>query len=86
MSGEFEGNVQIIKKDNIEIRVLRDKCISVATCVVYGPKTFDLDEKNIAIIKEGDWDTFEKIVSAAEACPVYAIEVYKDGEKVYPRS
>lgn len=77
-------NTQIIKKDNIEIRIIRSKCISAATCVVYAPSTFDLDKDNIAIIKNGQWDRLEKIIAAAKSCPVVAIEVYQDGKKIYP--
>lgn len=83
---EYQDNIQIVKKDNIEIRILRDKCIGAATCVVYGPSTFDLDEKNIAIVKDGEWDELEKIIAAAQSCSVTAVEVYKDGKKVYPNS
>lgn len=78
-------NVTIIKHDDIEIRVLRDKCISAGTCTVYAPETFDLDEEGIAIVKAGEWDRLEKIIAGAESCPVFAIEVYQDGKKVYPR-
>ena len=79
-----DQNVQIVKKDSIEIHIIREKCISAATCVVYAENTFDLDEENIAIIKEGDWDKLEKIIAAAQSCPTLAIEVYDDGEKVFP--
>lgn len=77
-------DLQIYKHDNIEIRITRSKCISAATCVVYAPATFDLDEEGIAIVKNGEWDKFEKVVAAAKSCPTYAIEVYLDGKKVYP--
>lgn len=77
-------NTQIIKKGAIEIRIIRSKCISAATCVVYAPNTFDLDKKNVAIIKNGQWDRLEKIVAAAQSCPVMAIEIYKDGKRVNP--
>ena len=78
------NDVQIIKKDNIEIRIIRSKCISAANCVVYAPNTFDLDKKNIAIIKNDRWDRLEKIIAAAQSCPVMAIEIYKEGKQVYP--
>lgn len=78
------ADAQIIKKDNIEIRIIRSKCISAATCVVYAPNTFDLDKESIAIIKNGEWDRLEKIIAAAQSCPVMAIEIYKDGKQVYP--
>ena len=82
----MSDNVQIITRGNIEIRVIRDTCISAGPCTVYAPNTFDIDDEGIAIIKSGDWDAFEKIVDAAKSCPVMAIEVYQDGKKVYPES
>lgn len=78
-------DIQIIKKDDIEIRITRPTCISAATCVVYAPNTFDLDEDNIAIIKEGEWDKMEKIIAAAQSCPVLAIEILQDGKKIFPK-
>ena len=77
--------VQIVKKGDIEIRITRPKCISAATCVVYAPGTFDLDKTNIAVIKNGEWDKLEKIVAAAQSCPVTAIEVYQDGKRLFPK-
>ncbi|OGK17784.1 hypothetical protein A2866_05470 [Candidatus Roizmanbacteria bacterium RIFCSPHIGHO2_01_FULL_39_8] len=77
--------VQTIKKDDIEIRIIRPKCIGAATCVVYAPATFDLDKTNIAIIKEGQWDKLEKIIAAAQSCPVTAIEVFSGGKKLFPK-
>lgn len=81
---EFSDGVQVVKRDNIEIHILREKCIGAATCVVYSPSTFDLDDKNIAIVKDGAWDSLEKIIGAAQSCSVVAIEVYQDGKKIYP--
>lgn len=78
-------DVQVINQGDIEIRITRPKCISAATCVVYAPNTFDLDKSNIAIIKNGDWDKLEKIVAAAQSCPVSAIEVYQSGKKLFPK-
>lgn len=77
--------VEIMKRDDIEIRITRATCIGAATCVVYAPSTFDIDEENIAIIKSGEWDRLEKIIAAAQSCPVVAIEVYVKGEKVWPK-
>lgn len=78
-------DVEIIKKGDLEIRILRPKCIGAATCVVYAPSTFDLDKTNIAIIKKGEWDKFEKIIAAAQSCPVAAIEVYQAEKKIFPK-
>ena len=79
------SNITQVKKGDVEIKVIRDKCIGAATCVVYTPSTFDLDEDNIAIIKNENWDRLEKIVAAAQSCPVLAIEVFVKGKKVYPK-
>lgn len=79
------SDVQVVKKGDLEIHIHRPKCIGAATCVVYAPNTFDIDSENIAIIKEGDWDRFEKIVASAQSCPVLAIEVYEKGVKLFPK-
>ncbi len=79
------NQVEIAQKDDVEIRIIRNKCISAATCTVYASNTFDLDADNIAIIKKGDWDSLKKIISAAISCPVFAIEVYEKGKKLYPK-
>lgn len=82
----MSDNIQTITKGDIEIRVYRDLCISAGPCTVYAPNTFDIDDEGIVAIKNGDWDTFEKIFEAARSCPVTAIEVYQSGKKVYPES
>lgn len=81
---EYPNNVEIVKRDDIEIRIFREKCIGAATCVVYSPSTFDIDEENIAILKKGQWDILEKIIGAAQSCPVVAIEIYQKEKKIYP--
>ena len=52
MSDQPQGEVQIVKRGDLEIRIIRPTCISAATCVVYAENTFDLDADNIAIIKD----------------------------------
>ena len=81
----IKNNIDIHKKGEIEIKIIRNLCISAATCVVYAPSTFDLDEESIAIIKKGEWDKVEKIVAAAQSCPVAAIEIFIKGERVWPK-
>lgn len=80
-----DNDIEVITKGDIEIRILRNMCIGAATCTVYAPDTFALDEKNIAIIKNGEWDKLEKIIAAAVSCPVFAIEVYEKSKKIYPK-
>lgn len=81
----IKDNIDVVKKGDIEIRIVRELCISAATCVVYAPSTFDLDEENLAIIKNAEWDKLEKIIAAAQSCPVSAIEIMVKGKKVWPK-
>ncbi len=80
----IKDNIETVKKGDIEIKIIREKCIGAATCIVYAPSTFDLDKANIAIIKNEEWDRLEKIIAAAQSCPTVAIEVYQKGKKLYP--
>lgn len=80
-----DNNTTIYKQGDIEIHIKRPLCIGAATCVVYAPSTFDLDSDNIAIVKEGQWDILEKVIAAAQSCPVLAIEVFQNGKKIYPK-
>lgn len=81
----MDTDVQIEKKDNLEIKIYRKTCIGAATCVVYAPSTFEMDDENIAVIKKGEWDKLEKIIAAAQSCPVVAIEVLENGKKIWPK-
>jgi len=80
-----DENTTIHKQGDLEIHIKRPLCIGAATCVVYAPTTFDLDEENIAIVKDGEWDRLEKIIAAAQSCPVVAIEIFQKGKKLYPK-
>ena len=69
----------------MKIKVDRELCTSVATCVAVAPNTFELDDEGIAIIKNAKGDAEDTIVQAAKSCPVNAIFVYDDSDKqIYP--
>ena len=74
-------------KRKLKLEYFRGKCIGAAACVATNPERFFLDEKeNKAVVKgavskgkdsfvlEGEFsdEEFQKILSAAEACPVNA--------------
>lgn len=72
-------------KGKLTVKVLRDKCIGAAPCVVIAPKVFQLDDEGIAVVQKQNAESDEKLMEAAEACPVQAIEVYdEDGKKIFP--
>ena len=75
------------KDSKVVIKVITQKCISAATCIVRAPNTFDLDENGLVYCKEGTWDEAEKIIEGAKSCPTTAIIVEDlEGNQLYPES
>ena len=75
------------KKKIHKIYVDRKACIGVATCVVIAPDAFDLDDEGIAIIKEGAEKLDDnKLLMAAQSCPVLAIHLFdEEGNQIFPK-
>lgn len=71
-----------------QVEVIRDKCISAASCVAIAPKTFDLDEEDLAIIIDQHGDDDDTRLLAAQSCPTAAIIVTDTttGQQVWPRT
>ena len=85
----LDKNTQIGKSDKHKyiIEVRKDLCIGAATCVAIAPNTFKLDETNIAIILESEWEEDDIVMAAAQSCPVFAI-IIKDaatGKQIFPQ-
>lgn len=71
----------------MKIRVDRTLCIGAAPCVAVAPGVFQLDEdEGKAYIVDPDAADEETIKMAAEACPVLAIKLYKEGKQIYPQA
>lgn len=69
----------------MKIVVDRKLCIGAAPCVAVAPGVFQLDEEQgKAYLVDPDSTDEETIKMAAEACPVLAIKLYKEGKQVYP--
>ena len=71
-----------------KVEVIRDKCISAASCVAIAPKTFQLDEENLAIILDQHGEDDQTRLLAAQSCPTAAIIVTntETGEQVWPKA
>ena len=69
-----------------KVKVIRDKCISAATCVAIAANTFQLDGENKAVIQENSTDDSDTILMAAQSCPTKAIIVIDNetGKQVWP--
>jgi ferredoxin len=77
---------KISDKEIKRIEIDRDLCIGAESCVVVAPDAYEMDEENIAILKDGalqvDRDT---LFESAQACPVAAIILYDDEDnQLYP--
>ena len=70
-----------------KIKIIKDKCISAASCVGIAPKVYQLDKDNIAYVVDEGGDTAENVLLGAQSCPTNAIEIYDNetGEKVWPK-
>jgi ferredoxin len=69
----------------MKVKVDRDLCVGIGNCVAVAPSVFKLDNANKATIQDISSASYEKIMSAAESCPVNAIIVEDDqGNQVYP--
>ena len=63
----------------------RDMCTGIGNCVVVAPTVFELDKQNKAVVLDPATASKEKLVEAAESCPMEAITVEDDnGEQLYP--
>ena len=80
-------NKEVKTKKIHKIYVDRKACIGVATCVVIAPDAFDLDDEGIAIVKEGAEKLDDnKLLMAAQSCPVLAIHLFdEDGNRIFPK-
>lgn len=69
-----------------QVSVIREKCISAASCVAIAPGVFKLDEQQIAIIISQDGNDDDSKLLAAQSCPTMAIIVtdISTGKQVWP--
>lgn len=68
------------------VEVIRDKCISAASCVAIAPRVFQLDEEGIAIVISQDGEDDDTKLLAAQSCPTAAIIVTdtETNQQVWP--
>jgi ferredoxin len=71
---------------NLRVRVDHDVCVGNAMCETIAAKVFRLNENRQSEAIDPAGDTVEKILEAAENCPVSAIlvEDADTGEQLFP--
>lgn len=69
-----------------QVKIIREKCISAASCVAIAPAVFQLDEQQIATVVSQDGADDDTKLLAAQSCPTMAIVVTntETGEQVWP--
>ena len=67
----------------------KDACIGCGACVSMNPDVWEMDSDGKAKLKNSENDeleisdeAFEKNKQIADICPVNAIHIFKDGEKI----
>lgn len=76
------GPVQV---RDLQVHVDKDLCIGAATCIAIAPNTFLLDSEAKAIILDtAESDDNDTIIDAARGCPVAAIYIEQNGQRIYP--
>jgi ferredoxin len=69
----------------MKVKVDRSLCVGISNCVAVAPTVFQLDKENKATVLNIASVSEDKIMSAAESCPVNAIIIEDDqGNQVYP--
>jgi ferredoxin len=70
----------------IRVWVDHDVCVGNAMCVTIATKTFKLNEDRQSEAVDPEGDTVEKVLDAANNCPVSAITVEdaETGERLFP--
>ena len=67
------------------IVVDRNKCKGIGACVGVAPEVFEIDNEGKAVVISPEGTDDDRILEAAEACPLEAITLYdEDGEQAYP--
>ncbi len=69
----------------MKVKVDRSLCVGISNCVAVAPTVFQLDKDNKATVLDISSVDEDKIMSAAESCPVNAIIIEDDqGNQIYP--
>lgn len=73
-------------KKIVKIVVDRQLCIGAAACLGVAPEAYELDDQNIAVLKN-TWSELsdEILLASAQSCPTRAIFLFdQGGQQIYP--
>lgn len=89
--GPFErlrllSDVREHRVGDLTIRIDRHLCVGFGDCVERASRAFELDEEQIAVLRDGAEATSrEDLIAGCEVCPVDALTVLDaDGRQIVP--
>ncbi len=70
----------------VTITIDYDKCVGNAMCAATTPKVFTLNKNRQSSVANANGDTWERILDAAQNCPVSAITIRdaKTNQQLHP--
>lgn len=66
----------------IEVRIDTETCMGSGNCLYWAPESFDLDDEGWAVVLDAEASDEERLRVAAEGCPVGAISLWRDGDRL----
>lgn len=64
--------------DGLRIRIDRELCVGFGDCVTAAPEAFELDAEGLAVFKQPEAVSRDRLVAACEACPVDALTAWDE--------
>lgn len=68
----------------LEVRTDREACMGSGNCHFLAEESFDLDDDGRVEVLDTVTNDEERLRRAAEGCPVSAISLWRDGERIAP--
>lgn len=75
------ANVDERRVHGLRLQIDRDLCVGFADCVGEAPEAFQLDEGGTVVFVNPESVERERLVRAADLCPVDAISVWDEHDK-----
>jgi len=66
----------------LDIKIDWDRCMGSGNCMFWAPDTFDLSEDGHAVVIDATATDEERLLIAAQGCPVGAISLWRNGAEV----
>ncbi len=66
----------------IEVRIDGEACMGSGNCAFWAPDSFELDDDGRGTVTDPEATDEERLLVAANGCPVGAISLWRDGVRI----